>query len=60
VLLVRGLVSDVLSETGAQGWLDLVPQAELVNVAGVEHMVAGDRNDLFNEAIVRFLSGIRT
>jgi pimeloyl-ACP methyl ester carboxylesterase len=60
VLLVRGLVSDLLSEAGARALLELVPQAELVNVAGAGHMVAGDRNDLFNEAIVRFLSGIRT
>jgi pimeloyl-ACP methyl ester carboxylesterase len=58
VLLVRGLVSDLLSEAGAQALLELVPQAELINVAGAGHMVAGDRNDLFNEAIVRFLSGI--
>ncbi len=38
----------------------LIPQAELVNVAGAGHMVAGDRNDLFNDAIVQFLSRLQT
>jgi pimeloyl-ACP methyl ester carboxylesterase len=58
VLLVRGLVSDLLSEAGARALLALIPQAELVSVEGAGHMVAGDRNDLFNDAVVRFLSGI--
>jgi pimeloyl-ACP methyl ester carboxylesterase len=54
-LLVRGKVSDLLSEEGAQELLALVPHAEYANVAGAGHMVAGDRNDLFNDAIVGFL-----
>jgi pimeloyl-ACP methyl ester carboxylesterase len=56
VLVVRGLVSDLLSEEGARQLLDLVPHGEMVSVAGAGHMVAGDRNDLFNDAIVEFLS----
>ena len=59
VLLVRGLVSDLLSEEGAREMLELVPHGELVSVAGAGHMVAGDRNDLFNDAIVAFLSRVR-
>jgi non-heme chloroperoxidase len=59
-LLVRGRMSDLLSEEGAKELLELVPQARLVDVAGAGHMVAGDRNDLFNDAIVDFLSSIRT
>jgi pimeloyl-ACP methyl ester carboxylesterase len=58
VLLVRGLVSDLLSEAGAQALLALIPHAEMVSVEGAGHMVAGDRNDLFNDAVVRFLSSI--
>jgi pimeloyl-ACP methyl ester carboxylesterase len=58
VLLVRGLVSDLLSEAGAEALLALIPQAEMVSVEGAGHMVAGDRNDLFNDSVVRFLSGI--
>jgi pimeloyl-ACP methyl ester carboxylesterase len=58
-LLVRGRVSDLLSEEGAQELLELVPHAQLVDVAGAGHMVAGDRNDLFNDAVVHFLESLR-
>jgi pimeloyl-ACP methyl ester carboxylesterase len=54
-LLVRGRVSDLLSEEGARELLELVPHAQMVDVAGAGHMVAGDRNDLFNDAVVTFL-----
>lgn len=59
VLVVRGLVSDLLSEEGAQELMALVPHGQLVSVAGAGHMVAGDRNDLFNDAIIRFLGQVR-
>jgi pimeloyl-ACP methyl ester carboxylesterase len=55
VLLVRGRQSDVLSEAGAQHLQALVPHARSVDVAGAGHMVAGDRNDVFNDAVVGFL-----
>ena len=58
-LLVRGRMSDLLSEQGAQELLELVPHAQLVDVAGAGHMVAGDRNDLFNNAVVDFLDTVR-
>ncbi|CAN5605235.1 alpha/beta fold hydrolase [soil metagenome] len=54
-LLVRGRSSDLLSEEGAREFLELVPQAEFADVAGAGHMVAGDRNEVFNMAILRFL-----
>ena len=55
-LLVRGGLSDVLTEGGAQNFLELCPHAEYVNVAGAAHMVAGDRNDIFANAVNDFLS----
>lgn len=55
-LLVRGRMSDLLSEEGARELLELVPHAELVDVAEAGHMVAGDRNDIFNDAVVLFLA----
>jgi len=58
-LLVRGRMSDLLSEQGAQELLEMVPQARLVDVAGAGHMVAGDRNDLFDRAVVSFLESVR-
>ena len=54
-LLVRGRMSDLHSEEGAREMLALAPHAEYADVAGAGHMVAGDRNDLFNDAIVGFL-----
>jgi len=54
-LLVRGGLSDVLSEDGAQSFLAMSPQAEYVNVSGAAHMVAGDRNDIFSTAVIDFL-----
>ncbi|MCB1741417.1 MAG: alpha/beta hydrolase [Gammaproteobacteria bacterium] len=55
-LLVRGGLSDVLSEEGARAFLEQVPHAEYVNVENAAHMVAGDRNDIFGNAVIEFLS----
>jgi pimeloyl-ACP methyl ester carboxylesterase len=54
-LLVRGGLSDLLSEEGAQHFLQLCPTAEYVSVTGAGHMVAGDRNDIFATAVIEFL-----
>lgn len=55
VLLVRGRMSDVVSMEGVQSFLEDVPHAEFVDVSGAGHMVAGDRNDIFTDAVVEFL-----
>ena len=55
-LLVRGGLSDVLSEEGAQAYLDLVPHSKYTNVGQAAHMVAGDRNDIFVSSVLDFLS----
>lgn len=57
-LLVRGGLSDVLSEAGAQEFLALCPTAEYVNVTGAGHLVAGDRNDIFANAVIEFLARV--
>ena len=56
--LVRGGLSDVLSEAGAAKFLAQCPHAEYVNVTDAAHMVAGDRNDIFTEAVADFLGRI--
>ena len=43
------------SEAHVREFLDLVPHAEYIDVAGARHMVAGDRNDRFSTAILGFL-----
>lgn len=55
VLLVRGLKSDVVSDAGVAAFRELVPDLEVADVGGAGHMVAGDRNDAFNDAVIAFL-----
>ena len=57
-LLVRGRMSDLLSEEGVRELKDLVPHAQVADVAGAGHMVAGDRNDAFNDSVVSFLNSL--
>lgn len=54
-LLVRGAMSAVVSQESVDEFRALVPHAGYVNVAGADHMVAGDRNDAFNDAVFSFL-----
>ena len=54
-LLVRGLLSDVVTEEGIQDFLDKIPGSKLADVGGASHMVAGDQNDAFSTAVVDFL-----
>lgn len=57
-LLVRGRMSDLLSDAGARAFLALVPHARYADVSGAGHMVAGDRNDAFTRAVVDFLADV--
>jgi pimeloyl-ACP methyl ester carboxylesterase len=59
VLLVRGRMSDVVSEASAREFLEAVPHARYVDLAGAAHMVAGDRNDAFTGAVLDFLATLR-
>lgn len=58
-LLVRGRLSDVVSEAGVDEFLAAVPHAAFVDVSGAGHMVAGDRNDRFSDAVLDFLATLR-
>jgi non-heme chloroperoxidase len=57
-LLVRGRESDVISPEGAREFVEAAPGAEFVDVSGAGHMVAGDRNDAFTQAVRSFLDCI--
>ena len=59
-LLVRGRQSDVLTEEGVRDFLQLVPHADYADIAGADHMVSGDRNDAFNDAVFAFLERHRS
>ncbi len=54
-MLVRGLLSDVVTEEGVEHFKAAMPDATVVDVAGASHMIAGDRNDAFSDAVVTFL-----
>ncbi|HFQ14728.1 MAG TPA: alpha/beta hydrolase [Rhodobacteraceae bacterium] len=58
VLLVRGRLSDLVSEELAREFLELVPHAAYADVSGAGHMVAGDDNDSFTRAVTAFLAGL--
>jgi pimeloyl-ACP methyl ester carboxylesterase len=54
-LLVRGLLSDVVTDAGVEELRRVLPGLEVYGVASAGHMVAGDRNDVFSKAIGNFL-----
>jgi pimeloyl-ACP methyl ester carboxylesterase len=57
-LLVRGRMSDIVSDESVRELQELIPHAEVVDVAGAAHMVAGDKNDAFNEAVIGFIQRV--
>ena len=57
-LLVRGRMSELVSEEDARAFLRLVPHAQYVDVSDAGHMVAGDQNDPFTTAVVQFLATV--
>lgn len=58
LLLVRGMSSDVVPDAAAQGFRARVPWAEVCEIERAGHMVAGDRNDVFQEAVIGFLGRV--
>ncbi len=58
VLLVRGRMSDLVTEEGAAEFQREYPNAHYVDVSGAGHMVAGDKNDVFTAAVAAFLDQV--
>ncbi len=54
-LLVRGLKSDLVSESGVAELRTHLPHLEVFDVVDAGHMVAGDKNDAFNDGVLAFL-----
>lgn len=55
VMLVRGLRSDIVSDAGVEEFRGVIPHLEVCEIPQAGHMVAGDRNDVFNAATLGFL-----
>jgi pimeloyl-ACP methyl ester carboxylesterase len=54
-MLVRGLLSDVVSDEGVNDLASRIPGLVVVEVPGAAHMIAGDQNDAFSHAVITFL-----
>jgi pimeloyl-ACP methyl ester carboxylesterase len=57
-LLVWGRMSDIVSGESVRDLKSLIPHAEIIEVAGAGHMVAGDKNDAFNESVIEFVNRV--
>lgn len=57
-LIVRGGISDVVSERVMVEFLDAVPHVRSVTVSDAGHMVAGDSNHAFSNAVIEFLNEV--
>jgi pimeloyl-ACP methyl ester carboxylesterase len=55
VHLIRGRMSELVSLEAAQAFVATLQHGAFTDVADAGHMVAGDRNDVFLEAVVGFL-----
>jgi pimeloyl-ACP methyl ester carboxylesterase len=54
-LLVRGSKSNIVTDAGIADLKTHLPQLEVFDVGGAGHMVAGDKNDAFNQGVFDFL-----
>ena len=54
-LLVRGEKSDVVSAEGVEEFRNAVKHAEFIDVKEASHMVAGDQNTVFSDAVIDFI-----
>ena len=60
VHLIRGRLSELVSLEAAMAFVDTLKNGAFTDVADAGHMVAGDRNDVFFEAVVGFLDRIHS
>lgn len=57
-LLVRGMKSDIVDDEGVEDLYRRIPKLEVADIRGAGHMVAGDKNDEFNSAVIDFLQRV--
>ncbi len=59
VQLVRGGKSELVSKEHADEFMQMVPHALYYDVSEAGHMVAGDKNDVFCQAVLSFVEHIK-
>jgi pimeloyl-ACP methyl ester carboxylesterase len=57
-LLIRGEQSEVVNDEGVERLIGLIPHCEVALVKGAGHMVAGDANTPFADALLAFLARV--
>lgn len=57
-LLIRGMKSDIVTDEGVADMKARIAHMEIADIDGAGHMVAGDRNDQFNGAVLEFLGRV--
>jgi pimeloyl-ACP methyl ester carboxylesterase len=57
-LLVRGMKSDIVDDDGVADLRRRILKLEVADIGGAGHMVAGDKNDEFNAAVIEFLTRV--
>ncbi len=55
-LLIRGRQSDVVTQEEVDHFRSLAPHARYVDIADAAHMIAGDKNDVFTDAVAAFVT----
>lgn len=58
-LLVRGRMSELVTDEAVREFMELVPHAQFRDVSGAGHMIAGHRNDAFVACVAAFLDSLR-
>ena len=58
-LLISGEASDIVSASTIEEFLACVPHARHVRVPKATHMIVGDRNDAFTDAVREFIEPLR-
>ena len=56
MLLVRGKLSDLVTEVQVSEFLEMFPGASYADVSDAGHMVVGDKNDAFASEVIEFLN----
>jgi pimeloyl-ACP methyl ester carboxylesterase len=49
-------LSDILTDEEKERFIETIPHSKFAKIDDATHMVVGDKNDIFAEAIVKFLT----
>ncbi len=55
LLLIRGVLSDIVTEEIVEEFMQAAPHAKCIDVKGAAHTVAGDSNSVFTDSVLSFL-----